>query len=210
MESHDQLTTDFPVESHGQLTTDFPVESQGQLTTGFPVESHRHLTKAFPVESHGQLTKCFPVESHGQLTTGFPVESHGQLTTGFPVESHGQLTTGFPVESHDQLTQIWPVFSAVFDMLISQVSLFLFTEGSTGMHQLSALLIGFGCCCCHSKHSFPLKGSSHVDRFPFCDHKQAKVTDMKTEEDVCDECVQFVCYSAQKASTIVIKECLST
>ena len=76
------------------------------------------------------------------------------------------------------------------------------TDISTGMHQQSALLIGFGCCCCHSKHSFPLKGSSHVDRFPFHDHKHAKVTDMKTEEDVSDQCVQFVCISAKKKKSI--------
>ena len=82
------------------------------------------------------------------------------------------------------------------------------SDVSTGMHQQSALLIGFGCCCCHSKHSFPLKGSSHVDRFPFHDHKQAKVTDMKSEEDVSDE---FVCISAKKkVSTIINKEGSST
>ena len=33
---------------------------------------------------------------------------------------------------------------------------------------------------------------------------------MKTEEDVCDECVQFVCLSAQKASTIINKEVSTT
>ena len=33
---------------------------------------------------------------------------------------------------------------------------------------------------------------------------------MKTEEDVCDECVQFVYLSARKASTIINKEVSST
>ena len=103
-----------------------------------------------------------------------------------------------------------PCFQLFLRCYFLRSALFLFTEGSTGMHQQSALLISFGCCCCHSKHSFPLKGSSLVDRFPFHDHKQAKVTDMKTEEDVCDECVQFVCISAQKASTINNKEGSST